>query len=526
MGELGVMAGPLPSPGMPSVGPAPSAAWASDLDGNYHLDDVPPGRVQLLARHPEFVESLSDAVTLEPGGEARLRVVLQRGAALEGRLVDVLGQPVPGARIEALAPHGTQQQTVLTGSDGRFAFGSVPREVHLLVARPEDRYRFVLRHALELAAGEKREVELVLPAERDMVAVLVTADDAQPIPDAQVSVLSLDPDTPLRETSYSDASGQSQVADARGIHALLRVQAAGFRSFEVELDEMPSRVSVSLEPGVTVAGRITQVRGRQGVAGAEVVLVQDGKRQSRSSDADGLFEFVDVAPGRATVSVSHPEFSSVEAEVSIARTGRADRAFQLDPFDLTEAGAVSGTVVDALGKPVRGARVGLGVVPAFLPIGAAPPQGIVQTDAAGRFELRGVGVGRVTLSAYAAGLGRGSITDVDVAAGETTADLQIQLDAADSDAQSSALANVAITLGERDGVDGTEVVIVDVASGSEAERAGLLVGDLLWSVDGVPIEEMSDARRRLGGSDGSDVIIELGRDGEPVAVRVRREPVR
>jgi regulator of sigma E protease len=69
-------------------------------------------------------------------------------------------------------------------------------------------------------------------------------------------------------------------------------------------------------------------------------------------------------------------------------------------------------------------------------------------------------------------------------------------------------------------------VVVAVAEGSEAERAGLLAGDVLWSVDGTLVEEMADGRRRLGGSDGSDVIIEVERGGEPLSVRVRREAVR
>jgi S1-C subfamily serine protease len=67
---------------------------------------------------------------------------------------------------------------------------------------------------------------------------------------------------------------------------------------------------------------------------------------------------------------------------------------------------------------------------------------------------------------------------------------------------------------------------VNVAVGSEAERAGVREGDVLWSVDDEVVADMADARALLGGSDGSDVILELWRDGEPAFVRVRREAVR
>lgn len=528
MGELGVMGGPLPLPGMPPIGPPPSAAWASDLDGNYVLADVPPGRVQLLVRHPEFIASMSEPVTLAPGGEARLRLVLERGAALEGLLLDARGQPVQGARVDASARHGTEQQSALTGSDGRFAFGAVPLELDLFVARPESRHRFVLRQALELTANETREIELVLPSERAAVTVVVQSDAGQPVADARVALVSLDPAIPLRQTSHTDVTGHGQINDALGAHALLRVQAPGFRSLEVELDEAPPRVFVTLERGVTVAGRVTHVRGRQPVKGAEIVWAQAGERRRATSDEQGEFQLVDVAAGAARISISHSEFSTLDADVTVARTARADRAFEIGPFDLEEAGAVAGTVLAQSGAPVRGARVGVGVgvVPAFLPAGVPLPSGLVETDASGRFELRGIRPGKISVSAYAAGLGRGSAPDVQITQGETTPGLVITLEGASAPAALGALANVAITLGERDREGYTEVVVVAVAEGSEAERAGLLAGDVLWSVDARLVEEMADARRRLGGSDGSDVIIEVERAGEPLSMRVRREAVR
>jgi hypothetical protein len=526
MGELGVMGGPLPLPGMPPIGPPPSAAWVSDLDGNYRLEDVPPGRVQLLVRHPEFIASLSEAVTLAPGGEARSRLVLERGAALEGRLLDAGGQPVKGARVDASARHGTEQQSALTGSDGRFAFGAVPLELDLFVARPEARHHFVLRQALELTANETREVELVLPPERATVAIVVQSEEEQPVADARVALLSLDPQSPLRQTAHTDVTGQGQITDAVGIHALLRVQALGFRPLEVELDEAPPRVVVILERGVTVAGRITHVRGRQPVQGAEIIWARAGERRRAASDEEGEFQLVDVAPGAARVSISHPDFSTLEADVDVAPTGRVDRVFEIGPFDLEEAGSVAGTVLDPSGAPVRGARVGVGVVPAFLPVGAPLPHGLVETDGAGRFELRGLRAGKITLSAYAAGVGRGSLRDVQVAEGEATSGLAISLDGISAAPAQGALANVAITLGERNREGYPEVIVVAVAQGSEAERAGVLAGDVLWSVDGATVEEMGDARRRLGGSDGSDVIIEVERAGDPLTLRVRREAVR
>ena len=83
-------------------------------------------------------------------------------------------------------------------------------------------------------------------------------------------------------------------------------------------------------------------------------------------------------------------------------------------------------MLDPRGLPVRGARVGVGLVPAFVPAGAKLP-GFVESDERGRFELRGLEPGWLTLSAYAAGVGRGSLDDVSIESGERTTGLEIRL---------------------------------------------------------------------------------------------------
>lgn len=524
MGELGVLPGPLPVPGMPAPAPAPSSAWVSDLDGHYRIDDVPPGQLRLVARHPDFVESLSEPVTLEPGGSRRVDIVLSAGATLTGRLLDGLGRPVARARIEALSGQAAPA-SALTGFDGHFTFRAVPARVDLLVARPDEPRRFVLRRSLQLAPGEAREIDLTLPGERAPLGVLVRSDDGRALPGATVVLLSLDPSVPLRQSVESDARGECSILDAVGIRATLRIQAAGFRIFDAELDPVPARVEVNLSRGVTVVGRVTQRGGREGVRGAELTLLQAGERRSALSDSNGDYEIEGAALGPASLSVRHPKFSAGTWEVSIEPGEREGRAAPLEPLDLDEPGVASGRVLDVRGQPVRGARVGVGLVPAFVPVGARLP-GFVETDDDGRFELPGLEPGHVELSAYAAGVGRGSLGGVVISSGERTTGLEIRLVSSHLEAEPSAMANVAVTLGERQAGDEIEVVIVNVAAGSEAERAGVRQGDVLWSIDDEVVADMADARGLLGGSAGSDVILELERDGDIAFVRVRREAVR
>jgi membrane-associated protease RseP (regulator of RpoE activity) len=182
---------------------------------------------------------------------------------------------------------------------------------------------------------------------------------------------------------------------------------------------------------------------------------------------------------------------------------------------------VEGEVVDQEGEPVAGARVAVGLVPSFLPTGTLPP-GVTQTDANGRFVLGGVAPGKHTLEASSPVSGRGRAHGIEVTAGRVTDRVRIELTSPAADDGSLLGGNVAVTLGERGG----EVVVVAVAPASEAERGGLVPGDVILRIDGGAAGAMGDARRRLAGRPGTDVVIEIRREAHTVVLRIQRELVR
>jgi C-terminal processing protease CtpA/Prc len=69
-------------------------------------------------------------------------------------------------------------------------------------------------------------------------------------------------------------------------------------------------------------------------------------------------------------------------------------------------------------------------------------------------------------------------------------------------------------------------VVVTVAEGSEAERAGLLPGDVLSAVGDAKPSSMQDARSRLSGPLQTDVVVSVTRNGAPQRFSVLREAVR
>ena len=536
-GELGVMPGPvppIPPPGVriepgtdlfaiPDDAPRePIDPWVTRSDGTFVAKPVTPGRVRALARHPDYVEGTSEAVVLGPGGEARVKIVLLQGGTLAGRVLDDRRMPVARAEIEAASSTSSLVRFAIAREDGTFEIPALPAEVVVSVTRPGPLRRVALRETIAVKEGERSEVELVLPAPRGLVKFLVEDGDGTPIELAQVTVLSLDPAVPLRETVFTDSAGGAEVDDVQGVALRVVVEAPGFPRRAIVLDKAGETLRVTLVAGVIVSGRVTAVRGRQGVEGALVALLADGTRRTAKTDVDGMYRIADVPPGHAKLAVSHPEYAEIETEVDVRAQTRSDRPFEVEPIDLEEPGSVEGEVVDAQGEPVSGARVSVGVAQAFLPAGALP-RGVAVTDGAGRFTLVGVRPGRRTLEAFSVVSGRGRAA-AEVTSGRVTDRVRIELSPSDGD-EALGDAGVAVTLGERGGRGG-DVVIVSVAESSEAERVGLAAGDILRAIDGKSVADMREARQRLAGRAGTDVLVEVERGSERLTLRLARETLR
>ncbi len=539
-GELGVMPGAIPP--IPGSNAALQASahdtlspldaetdvvpWISDSGGRFRATPVTPGVVRALVRHPDFVEGVSEAVTLTPGGEAHVKLTLLRGGSLEGRVKDERDQPIEGAEVEVLAEHGTFQRSTVTASDGAFAFSALPHDVVVNVRRHDNPTRVAKRVPLTVEEGERRTVEITLPALRDSLAISVTDENDAPLELAEINVLSLDPAAPLRSTAFSDARGKVELADAQGLALRISVQAPGFaRSVRVVTAEQTKAALVlKLTPGALVEGRVTALRGRRGVEGALVTLSFQGLRKTATTDADGRYRIADVAIGAVRLRVSHPDFAEAELGSNVDNPGRRDRAFELAPIDLQEAGSVEGEVVDERGDPVAGARVAVGRAPSYVPAGSLP-RGVAVTDARGAFSLQGLPSGPTTVDAFSPDRGRGSTT-VEVRENRTQSGLRITLRASGGEQDPFAPGGVAVMLGERGAADSLEVVVVSVSDNSEAERAGLQAGDVVLAINDEKPRSMHDARVKLSGPLQSDVVLSVSRSGTVQRLSILREPVR
>ena len=534
-GELGVVPGPVaPIPGglggaslarpLPGPGPTPDDPWVTRGDGTFRASPASPGRVRAIVRHPQYVEAQSELVTLAPGGEAHVEVVMRGGGSLEGRVLDAHDRPVESARVVVIAERGTLERATRTASDGSFAFAALPEAVILTASASADEEPDA-RVAIVVPEGGRKEVTITLPDPREALPVTVVDAQGWPVAAAQVSASSLSPDTWLRTTAFTDAHGDGSLRRAFGLALRVEVRAPSHAPRIVTTDGSEESLRIDLTAAERATGEVVTERGRDAIAGAAITLYTDlGARRART-DVRGGFALDELAPGSARLGVRAPGFAPWTHVVTIPDTeGR--RAFAIPRVELAAEGTVLGDVVDARGDPVPGARVAKDDVPTWLLVGSTP-ESIVVTDARGRFALRGLPEGTMTLEAYAPGLGRARAEGVKVVSGRTTESVHIVIASSGDDpagADLSTSGSVAVTLGETGAP--TAVVVVSVVEASEAERAGIVPGDVLLEVDGGRVGGMDEARAKLSGPLAQDVVVTLQRGDRTLKVRVAREALR
>jgi protocatechuate 3,4-dioxygenase beta subunit len=537
-GELGVVPGPvppIPHAGMllpadvgplASRGPIEVEPWVTRSDGTFRAAPVTPGRVRAIVRHPQFVEAESAAVTLAPGGEAHVDIVMHEGGSLEGVVLDARDRPVEGARIYVSAAHGSLERTTRSASDGTFAFASLPDAVSLSVGTSDDEPTEV-RMSVAVPEGGRKEVSIHLPDPRDPLPVTVVDDGGWPVETAQVSVSSLSADSPLRSTVFTDEHGEATIKRARGLPLRVEVRAPGHAPTVQATDGAIDALRIELSPAESASGEVVESRGGAGIAGADVTLYTDlGARRVRT-DAHGAFSLSELAPGPARLRVRAPGFAPVLRAVTIPPSG-GRRPTSLPRVELESEASVEGDVLDADGKPIAGARVARDHVPTWLLVGSSPDE-VAVTDARGRFVLHQLPEGSLTLEAYSPEVGRAHVDGVKVVAGRVSSGVHIVVGRSGAIGEAgapspAASGGVAVTLGETGAP--VEVVIVSVVEGSEAERSGLAPGDVLMTVDGEQAGSMEHARARLSGPVADDVVVTIRRGDQTRTMRVAREVVR
>jgi protocatechuate 3,4-dioxygenase beta subunit len=376
----------------------------TDETGAFELERLPAGALRVFASSSRYPLAMRRVETRE-GGTAVVDFDLERGTPLAGRVISSDGKPVAGATVFA-SRSWTDYREVAADSDGRFRLeGLRPGETYSIRAAQEG---FFQREDVALAGVESLEIVLEIPSYLE--GRVLDAADGAPVPDPWVEVLS-ESGGEAAETLAQFRGGKGGTFRSSPMRAgryRVRASAPGFVEAEtsVTLSEKAvlAGIRILLGKGVPVSGCVLAADTRSPVAGAEV---RSSNGKFARTDPEGRFTIGWFDPDTAReigFLATHPEYAPATASV------------QVPPWDreilipLSRGGRVSGLVRMSNGKPavlvaeLRAFRLEAGAGAAIRGLERFEERG-GGSDEEGRFEIRGLEMGRHVLRVFPQGDG-------------------------------------------------------------------------------------------------------------------------
>jgi protocatechuate 3,4-dioxygenase beta subunit len=396
-------------------------AATSGAGGDFVVAGVDPERLfHLVATKEGFAPAKRLNLVL---GNDPLVIVLERGGRVAGRVSAGGRHPGP-VGIELVAEAGAETGRmrlfddslfgiwVVLDAGGSFAYDQVkPGRYHLKV-REARGYQPYEGEIFELRAGETRVVEEIELQPAVVVKGVLLQPDGQPALGANVTLGSPDE---REASSYhgTDSAGRFHIGTATAGRTSLKVIAPGFRELLREVDLVPGENSfeLTLEPGAIVLGaKVVDTEGAV-VAGAEI-SVSGRHHLQATSDAEGRVRLAGLESGKYLLLIRKEGYASTARELAVEQSAQ-DLEWIVEPAKAKLAGAVLGLGPDSCAD----LRIRLNRNR------DAPVLGKCEN---GRYQVENLAAGKQTLIAGSATTGRVVARQVEILAGES--EIQLDLD--------------------------------------------------------------------------------------------------
>lgn len=339
------------------------ATVATDDAGAFSLW-VAEGPVSLAAGASGYASSFHPALAPAQG----VHIELGAESVIAGIVVDgETGEPVADVRISALLQEGDERYSnrggvAFSGAEGRWEIHGLSPDHYLLDAAGDHGWGRA-EEAIDLGIGDARDdIRIELIAGTEIVGRIVDAETGAGCSDGYA--ITIDQTQNITREDRTDGEGWVAVRPLSG-GAVYRITVTcrGYESREVEVDLRAGPVEKAewaLARGGELVVRIVD-DARKPLRDWSVQLATPLDREAyldpgmrRVTDTEGTVVFTGVTVGDYRVIAQgpgHPPIKETRVAVGHART-----TIELE----AEVGvAITGTVVDAAGKPVRGALVAL-----------------------------------------------------------------------------------------------------------------------------------------------------------------------
>jgi hypothetical protein len=305
------------------------ASAVSDAEGRFTLEPLEPGWYTVRAGYA--VESAP--VRLAPGQALGLRLAIEHGAQVAGRVTARDGSPVPRTRVSVGAAFTT------TDAAGRYRLTGVPPGSISVMA--SEGTHGTLNSQAEIAAGENH-LDLMLP-DPAVIRGRVLRPGGAPAAGATVAVRS------VHTAAASDGSFRLRIPSGNGGETLT-VRATGLAPAEVAIHDQPGLLDLPaihlVLPG-SIAGRIAGLHAPAGtrITAESFLFTRELLSIEAVADAAGRFRLPALAPGNWVVTATQ-NGRAVVANVTVAPGAESAVDIAFPPTH-----QVSGWVVDASGRP-------------------------------------------------------------------------------------------------------------------------------------------------------------------------------
>jgi len=389
--------------------PLPSKRAITAPDGTFRLGGLSAGScvVALSSPRGQMPEWVAEDVrtSVQAGAtKSDIRIQLTKGAIVEVLVKDTTGKPVE--KVGAYLGRVGQEQGFgdRTDAKGLARIRVIPGTYNVSQIFRPGYVPPETTDQVTVAEGETKRIEcIVRPTPK--IAGIVRDPEGNPLAGVKVQATWIRMLSTMTSAAVSDAAGQFDVpwdssSMARGASTAIFVARDPQRNLVqvLDIDDHVGPLDLKLQPGVIVTGTVLNRQG-QPLPGANArvqlrvskAMVRLGWNELAAAGPDGVFEFKAVPPEREyAVTVSADGYG--KQEVPIATLSPREERHDIGRVQLVASDlSVSGIVVDPNDKPVAGAEIS-----AF---GEGQPDlREVQTDAQGRFTLKGVSPGSLRLS--------------------------------------------------------------------------------------------------------------------------------
>lgn len=534
-----------------------AASIVAAADGSFRFVPPEPGAYQIAMvtgeGHLPFAPAFGHSpisLTARQGERIRdIRLYLEPAVKYVGVVRSPSGEPVKGASVRLFDEDGGEASVApmpdkfTSDERGEFTF-SAPEDTILEARHPDYSPG---RASINLAAQAGRRVTLRLapkvdpPPPSGVIAGRVVDSKGAPVLGARVRAIPASPRLPpalerapiLSPVATTDEAGRFSLEDLSEdqytvlahYEELVPARAQGVRVGTQDL-------TLTLSAGAALRGTVRDEKGDAPVASFTIVvgarrgpLERDVIATKAVLDASGHYEVNGLAPGEYTVmAAAHGFAPSPDATFTVPDPAA-------DPPDvnikLTRGGRVTGVVVEeGTKKPIEGARVSVegraGPGPQ-----AASVLASITTDAAGKFEMQGLGAGLQSITVVAEGHHGRIVSGLAVTEGGDVGPVTVELAKTEEGEEPRIeLTGIGAVLSPK----GDALVIGEVLPGGGAREAGIVPGDALLAIDGAVIVDIGfeAAIQRIRGPEGSrvDLLVRRAAGGDPALISVTRRRIR